>query len=934
MLDFMFRPHNDIVKVGLETTWRPCGLSDILRPTKGFAMVVIEVAAISCVSVGAYKIARRLYAAWTDRGERTSVTAVPCASVLWRAFCKFHDTANVRAYWQRDMSLPKVAKTPGHSHGDSAKMRTAASICIDAFAAALNRQVYVVSSSARDDPAAPTYHQWYIEKDLAFKPRNDQVPGRAVIKMVDVDYYVEWSEWLRHCQPVAIYTFVPDDVMYTCAEYSYSLRKHGVIMDVSGGRRYDHAIWDYSCDYVLVWTRWNAWTLCSVDSKQVDRHHRMVLINPVCTVKWFGWLLPIRHFARRCYQAGRHLANVYRTTEGDQVSIGLSEGGVAQTTATLPLPLWAAIRIRVASSKHPNISDVERYLRYHNTDNAAICAPSVFQVSKDLGPYSALPAAVHGAGAIAPLRYQHAGPIVSEDGKEIGRCVGPPLVTNPDVVPNRSYNNDFASVSGRVTKVLNDVEPPARYLEYARTFIDLLVDRKCVGVPLELQEVVELQNRPAQRGRSNKVLHWIGATNPVSVRAFMKGETYQKPTDPRNISTVGAEHTIRLSAYTYAFKKDVLYPKVWYAPGKRPADVADRIAELAMSFDVISETDFSRFDGTISAWLRTHVERPAYISWVTEESRADLESLLLAEINPRACTSHGLAYQPKSSRLSGSPLTTDGNTIINAFVSYAAAREAGLDPKKAFALLGIYAGDDGVSPVKPEYLEKAAGCLGLALKCERRVEGNLTFLGRVFYGAGAGEVGSIQDPMRTWRKLHYSFAPNSVSKGQALANRAVGYLSLDPNAPVVSDWCRKIISLSWVEGKITEVDAPHYAWMASQYFEFGGWPQLTYEKGLEAIAWREDISCDEIRQLVRKINAAERIGQLAELWDNPPTPETANPVVVSGLLRGVAGSNVSINTAVVSRRPARHQRARRKEGPPLDVPRREALGRIVRGGRR
>jgi len=606
---------------------------------------------------------------------------------------------------------------------------------------------------------------------------------------------------------------------------------------------------------------------------------------------------------------------VYRSPKGDLISLGLNTYGVAESSATIPCELWTAIKIRIANSKHPNISDVERYLRHERIDTAPVDAPALFEIAKQQ-IQAPPPAPSGGAGHLQPLRYQHASPLVSEDGKEIGRAVAPSLVTKPDLVPNRSYNNDYASVTGRVTKVLNDVTPPTRYLTYAKQFVDEVIgDKKGVGAPLEIQEVVELQSRPTQRGRSDKVLQWIGAISPVSVRAFMKGESYQKPGDPRNISTVGAEHTLQLSAYTYAFKRDVLYRQPWYMPGKKPAQIADRIVTLARSFRVLSETDYSRLDGTVSRWLRTHVERASYLAWVAERFKTELSSLLQAEINPRACTSNGLAYEPESSVLSGSPLTTDSNTNTCTFVAYCAGREAGLNHQKAFDLLGAAAGDDGVSPIKAVYLERAAGHLGLTLKCIRREDGHVNFLGRVFYDAGAGGNGSIQDPLRTWRKLHLSFAPPTISDGQALANRAVGYLSLDPAVPVVSDWCRAVLRFVRQEGFIDR-DSPYFVWLRNQCPELGGWPQLSRERAYEAISWREDIPVCEIKSLVCRIQAATSLAELDSLHDNNHgRVEVVSVVAVDGQLQYPMQTSDSVTTLPVSRRPRGDARQRQRRPP-------------------
>lgn len=523
------------------------------------------------------------------------------------------------------------------------------------------------------------------------------------------------------------------------------------------------------------------------------------------------------------------------------------------------------------------MSDVERFLKSEGMQDSANAAPPLFEIYRTLKGSVAC-TVLHKPGTFdpVPVRFQAIEGLVTEDGHEIGRAVAPSLVTNPDVVPNRSYNNDLASITGRVNKVLNQVCPPDRYIGYASAFIGEWI-KAPAGVPLEIAEVVELQDRPAQRGRSAQVLSWISSVNPVEVRSFMKGESYGKVTDPRNISTVGAEHTLRLSAYTYAFKRDILYPMDWYAPGKTPHQIASRVVQIASEFS-LAETDYSRFDGTISLWLRQNVERAAYLRWVSPEHREDLGLLLEAEMNPRGRTSNGLPYEPCASRLSGSPLTTDGNTLINAFVTYCAAREGKMSHEHALRMLGIYAGDDGLSMVKGSYLRDAARDLGLTLKYEWRTSGSFSFLGRIFYGADVGELGSIQDPLRTWRKLHISFAPAYISDTQALANRAAGYRSLDPEAPVLKEWCEKVLEFTGLYGAL-DSDAPYYARMAERDPEFGTWPQLTTEAGLEAIAWRIGSTVESVADLCQRIRDARQLSDLEYLWESPPLEVTITAAV-------------------------------------------------------
>jgi len=503
------------------------------------------------------------------------------------------------------------------------------------------------------------------------------------------------------------------------------------------------------------------------------------------------------------------------------------------------------------------------------------------------------------------------GGLVTEDGKEIGRQLCPSLVTHPDFIPVRSRNNDIATVERRINAARNSKEPPAVFATYAREFVKLLVGDGGKGSRWSISDVIEFQARPTQRGRSNKVKHWFGQPSNIAVQSFMKGESYGKPNAPRNISTVPTGHNLQLSAYTYAFKRDVLYPTPWYMPGKKPADIAARVVELSRRSPFLTESDFTMMDGSISQWLTSNVSHAMYLAWSSLDERAELKKLLDAELCASAYTAAGIQYDPEFSQLSGSPTTTDKNTATNAFVMYAAARYClKLEPNDAFNQIGAVAGDDGVSAITARALEEVARCLGLKLKCEER-HGNLTFLGRVFYHADSGQVGSVQDPERTWRKLHLSFAPRELSDMQALANRAEGYLTLDPVAPVTSDWCRTIKRLTGMTGHVTD-DGPYHAWLSQQDEQYGGWPQMPRDLAFEAIAWRLNRSPSEIRDLSDSILRAQCLDDLTELWSNPPH-EIPYTVQVNGLVYQ-GGVDISVEQS----RPYRRTGEKGHRGPVME----------------
>jgi hypothetical protein len=244
-----------------------------------------------------------------------------------------------------------------------------------------------------------------------------------------------------------------------------------------------------------------------------------------------------------------------------------------------------------------------------------------------------------------------------DEGKDHGQdLLDQPITTSPSMTVNASKASDKYTVSERVEKVRNDVEPPLVYNEYAKEFITQLVGDKR-GHPVPYSEVIENQNRPVQMQRINQYVYPRN-THQVEVGAFQKMEVIPLKIGPaRNISAVNIEHNLALSSFTYPFKAAVLKDLDWYSPCKPPLELSESVHQYALRHNSVLSSDFSKFDGTISRWLRSNVERAAYELYF--EQWAELVSkLCMAECTAKAKTRFGVKYQPENSRLSGSPLTT------------------------------------------------------------------------------------------------------------------------------------------------------------------------------------------------------------------------------------------------------------------------------------
>lgn len=785
-----------------------------------------------------------------------------------------------KAFNSNFLLTKKGSGNVSHSHGEMAAQRTQAEHSIANFAAQVGYEPYAVSASSRTEKTGVHFN--IMGRDLLYTPSYRCVGPKSMITMVDVDYYLDMPAYLASGAPVLMYTFSPKRAAGTLSDGYYTVSSNQVTMRVNGGATYVHGIWDYDHDFVRV-DGFAGSMVCSVEYKELDDERRLVLIVPECYVPWpFNrWVsCPVLDRVRYCTDTGVNVVTRY-----EDGKLWLSMGREGSTSCVdIPETLWTSIAIRYKESNKPAISDVERIMNASKImTDSYLYAPLVFDFLKGLSPQVSAYVRLSGG---TPKTYSLITPggLVTEDGKTRGRAVAPPLVDNEAVVPDASYNSERAAVQGRVVEQQNNKEPPGRFYGYAAEFVKAVVPEAGIGVPYDAGVVWERQDRPTQRALAEKVWSSMSLRSDLGVQAFVKGESYAKATDPRIISNVDPEHKVLLSRYTLSFK-NLLAEHRWYAPGLTPPEIARRVVEVCHG-KVVAETDYSRFDGTISRWLREYVEQAAYLRWVAPQYAGELRTMLVKEVHARCVTLAGYRYRTVGQRLSGSPLTTDGNTLINAFVSFCALREGGQSVDQAMAGLGVYAGDDGLTSVDSRLMEHAASVLGLNLKVESVATGPLKFLGRVFRDPMAGDPTSIQDPVRTLRKLHLSFAGKHIEDAQALVNKAGGYLLLDPDAPLVGDWCKRMLLFySAYTVKPDLVDLPYYARPVVEG-RSATWPQLRPDEAEQLVSLCLGTDVGTIWQWRKQIEAAVAPGDLwgiVHLDEETPgenTYEPGNPMSV------------------------------------------------------
>lgn len=742
-------------------------------------------------------------------------------------------------------------------------MRTSVAVKLEQTIIAAGLTPYSVSMSHRDKYDGCRY--FFMQKDLDKAFRDDVVTDQHVLMMIDVDYYCDINQYLQLGNPLMLYTFVPTEAGGKALDASYTIDDNTVTYSVQGGATYHHELWDYQGDNVCVKDKYGN-TIVYVIEQHVmeeDPNRRIVGFYPIATYPRYTVPFELTLGVKRLRPTHGGV-NCIKNITSSVVSVAVTG---STNAVTIPQSIYDALVVRRGESKNPVIADVERILNAEGIEKAFLKAPILFKL---------LSGEISGCGtitsttAIGPARnFQTMFPLVHEDGKAVGRSVAPPLVTDPAFVPAKSYNNDVATISGRIDKIRNNKTTPADWKTYDSELAEFLVPKKlaATGAPFTYERVMELQSKPAQRGRSEQIKSTVALECLNKVKAFIKPEPYGSITDPRNISTVDPSHQLSYSCFTLPFKEDCLKGKPWFASSMTPTDLTNRVREVCQYRHGVIVSDYSRLDGHISADDKRFKEH-VYQRWTSHAHRAVLAKILAADRNPKGVTAQGHKYDPGFSQLSGSPGTTNDNNLVTLRHDYIALRLLGNEPEMAWQLVNQWvlgASDDRIRANLPglaEMLEQVATKLGHQLKSVvlKPLEGSpVPFLGRV-YASPATHLDSVQDPERTLAKLHLTMSPDTVPAKQALFNRAFGYYVTDKSTPIIGVWCGKVIELLKEEGFELRNSTNEEDYRVSA----GPYPQDNVDVLRNLMSLLLNLTADELDQIEKAIGAAKTIDDLPE----------------------------------------------------------------------
>lgn len=771
------------------------------------------------------------------------------------------------------MKLPEYS----HSHPLAATERNEALRSIQNFIRNAGHEPFSTSGSVRERD--PGWHQWHTAADVTTPPQDKPVGEKTVFVSIDDDYYIDPSIVMYYEKPAIFYVFDPQKLHATAPDYNYRLMGDNTFeYRVNGGARYVHRVYDWRADHVIFDYWWGS-VACDVETRSMGLNHLLVIVIPTARLPPIigrfveGKRVTYRSFVK-CTPEGIIGVNEYSLNDKLYTSISLPGSSVGAEIPTEALNTVTAL----ADGKKMGTSTVASFFVKEGVgvveaNFAAAMLPRYAYVKKI--PWTPYTTGIR-TDYIIHRNDERATPMAPS--KKMGRVFAHPFVTNPATTPLINELNSLDSVAGRIEEVINTTIPPNAFYLYADEFSDRLVPEELRGVmiPWTYDEVMAEQHKPQQRQRNEPLKDLLVDRIMVRVKGFIKREPTTNANDPRNISQQNASHTVRLSTYTYPFKHEVLMRQLWYMPGKSPPQVASRIAELGLMKCILTEADGSRFDGRVSSWLTDNVVRRNYLRAVKLQYHKEMQELFDAEKHATAITKEGVPYYIGPSRQSGSPFTTDGNTMITAYIDYCAHRLAGKDADEAWNSLAAYAGDDIVSIAPATWIKEASRKVGMVHDAEQRLPGEpITFLGRVFMNAAVGDVRSLQDPARMYAKLHLTMAEPMYNLQTAMYNRMRGYMSMERFNPIVQAFGGACIRAAQREGHLqtmTETeqweDLPYYYQQQRLNEEFNGWPQ--YEDAEENLEMQSRILGVSVEHLQHVIAQYDRVNTMEELM-KPPT---------------------------------------------------------------
>lgn len=774
-----------------------------------------------------------------------------------------------------------------HTHPDAAKHRNEILRTFEDFIASCGRVPYHISMSKRETGVG--YAMWYDAKDTAIDPKRDKVLPHHFLMGVDVDYYLNLSEWARYGLPLVFYTMAPKRLAGETVDATHYIDGQGrLVVDVRGGGSYVHQLWAYDSD-TIVFDYWFGSIVYSLEMRDVGNERMVVFLLPIITLYTpLGWLIPGSRPRRRNFVRGKMAIQLSIDKRDGKTKRFVSISPLGSTVcAYIPEEALYSAAVSYGTSTKASAASIMGLLNvylekphYQEKDVATIAR--ILLDSFCNGEFrnletrhDATVGQIH-RGFIVTTGDPRAPQWTDEDAKLHAREVSAPLVTQPAVVPADCKANDIGAIVGRLEKVRNTAVPTSsKMMVWSAEFDGLVLGTKVGKLqPWGYDEVYAAKTGSRPRARMDQVWDWLTGRSfkSVVVKAFVKTEPYVKINDPRNISTLPTEHNLELARFEYAFKTEVSAYLSWYAPGQKLERIAQDLADYAQLDGVLLEADRSRMDGSFSAWEAEQDQRMVARAFAPPFSD-DYLRLCEEEDGARGRTKTGVVYQTGSDTKSGSDRTTGRNSRASGRIVYCALRKAGYGMQQAWERIGKVAGDDLVPRCgNAKAFQWVANQIGAKYDFTIRKPGEVvTFLARHFPNLWSGDAGSVQDPYRLLSKIHITCSDKNIPVAEAMVNKANGLRDLDPANELTVAYADALLrvvrydmGIDPASVKVRDDDLSYWQWYAKQE-NCGNWPQLSPEDAQSYVCKTLNLMPGEYDYLVTKLDDCFTRKDLMEL---------------------------------------------------------------------
>lgn len=595
-------------------------------------------------------------------------------------------------------------------------------------------------------------------KDLMSASKYDVIRNDDVVTFIDTDYYLSDDELSSYAgRHMLLYSLCPDGLAGAGPDSRWRFVSEDTIVEVvRRGATYTHSVWDWNRDFVVLYRNCCTYLYEVIqfdigEARKVTAlvHARTIYLPKFLTTRLIPGLSD--HGLRRIgvEKHGDYLIGTFGEIGKEKINL------LPITRANVP-PVkidpvhWEALRIK-SKAVNPDTkkasllaSDVEDYMRrvrdekvgepigFHQFYLVHEYFTQCYQKSRNL---------------TFQCNTNASGELTLTEPPTIVYPIAPAIVP-PAVGAARSTENSERSFQSRLVAVKNEVEFDEETKQFAAEFAKLIVPDKMVGkiTPVDRNVVKEKQSRPGQIANRSRITNGAldnnnesGNMKSITTEAFIKMEANENGGDPRTIQQVPPFHTLGLSCFTYPLG-DYMKAKhgAWYMPGKKPTEIARAIRNCDKHHSRLSGGDYSRMDGRTSLGYRHHVIRNTFLRAFDPVYHERLCGLLDSEDEALVKTRGvKLTVRTLGAILSGSPLTTFGNTIDNSFNEYCTRRRIGQTPTEAFRNLGLYYGDDSLFEAEiADKVTETATSLGMKMTLEDEPEGSpagrYVFLSRVY----------------------------------------------------------------------------------------------------------------------------------------------------------------------------------------------------------